>query len=121
MEKTSPKTSISGTGTDNKGSKTKKAKDMANNKRSECLVMTCLKQKKLLKTKRYNDGIVLCCFADVDTRKFSPFQERRTARDEIRQQFEQQMVNKHGVVVAEQPTITVTASTMCSHIVSSIL
>lgn len=106
VEKSTPSaTAVARTGRGNESMNTKKAKDNAKNKRSECGVMTCLKQKRLLKTKRYNDGIVLCCFADVNTRKFSPFQDRRTARDEIRQKFEQQMVNKHGVVVAEQPTM----------------
>lgn len=69
----------------------------------EARVMAALRAQKLLRTKKYNDGIVICSFAGPD-KKFASFPERQTARDRIRQKHKDQLANKGGVVVSEAVT-----------------
>ena len=69
----------------------------------EGLVMSMLRRQKLMKNKRYDDDVVICHFANKD-KTFAPIGERKTAREKMMEQRQQQLANKGGVEVSEQPT-----------------
>jgi hypothetical protein len=70
--------------------------------RLEATIMTVLREQKLMKSQRYNDGVVICSFADRN-KKFAPREERKTVRDKLRQHREALKENKRGIVVSENP------------------
>jgi len=72
-------------------------------RKQEGLVMAMLRKQKLLRSKRYNDGVVVCFFARLD-KSFAPVQERQTARDRLREQHRERLSDKGGVVVDKEPT-----------------
>jgi helicase MOV-10 len=66
------------------------------------LVMARLRSQRLMKSRKYNDGVVICSFAKMD-KTFAPAVERKTARDKMMEQRRQQIANKGGIEIAEQP------------------
>ena len=72
-------------------------------RRLEGLVMSVLRSQKLCKSKRYNDGIVVCSFARMD-KTFAPIEERKTARDILREQRGILVSDKGGIQVEIDPT-----------------
>jgi cell pole-organizing protein PopZ len=74
-------------------------KDKKQRRRLESLVLAALRQQRILKTKRYSDGIVICSFARSD-RTFAPFADRKTARDKLRERRDVLTADKGGVVVS---------------------
>jgi hypothetical protein len=79
-------------------------KEKKQHRRLEGLVMASLRQQKLFKTNRYNDGVVVCSFARPD-KSFAPLKERRTARDKLIQQRQELQSDKGGIHVDEEPTV----------------
>ena len=67
----------------------------------ESLVMTRLRRRKLLKSKRY-DNSLLMIFADDDG-TFPPLKERATILDRVRQQIVESEQDKYGVSVVLRP------------------
>jgi len=86
-----------------KASKNLSKKDKRQYKRLEGLVMAMLRRQKLLKSKRYNDGVIVCSFARPD-HTFAPIKERQTARDVLKKKMEDLRANKNGVLVQDVPT-----------------
>jgi hypothetical protein len=70
----------------------------------ESLVMASLRSQKLMKTKRYNDGVVVCHFACKDGDSFPPIQERITARDKLKQQYQLLLADKNGISITNEHT-----------------
>jgi len=65
--------------------------------------MSVLRRQKLMRSKRYSDGVVVCSFARAD-KTFAPFRERQTARDKLVQERNELLADKGGVHVPESPT-----------------
>lgn len=80
------------------------SKEVANNNEdkkrrryTEGLVMSVLRRQKLMKSKRYRDGVVVCFFARAD-KTFAPIQERKTASEKLMEQRKDQQANKGGEI-----------------------
>lgn len=73
--------------------------------RLESLVMAALKKQKLVKMKRYDDGVVICSFARADG-SFAPYQDRVTARDKLKIQRKALQADKGGIVVSANPIVS---------------
>ena len=73
-------------------------------KRREGLVMSALRQLKLMRSRRY-DGVVVCSFARPD-KTFAPIQERQTAREKELEKRRELVADKGGISVFKDPFTT---------------
>lgn len=71
-------------------------------RRLESLVMSALRRQRLFRSKRYNDGVVICSFAQPN-RTFAPLKERQTARDLLLKQRATQEADKKGIAIPKDP------------------
>ena len=71
--------------------------------RLEASVMATLRDQKLMKSRKDNDGIIICSFADRN-KEFAPLEERQTMRDKLRRHRAALKENKRGIVVSDQPS-----------------
>ena len=67
----------------------------------EGLVMSALRQLKLMRSKRY-DNVVVCSFARPD-KTFAPIRERQTAREKILEKRRELVEDKGGIIIDLEP------------------